>query len=259
MTGFRLALGFLTILPGSASRVFRPGDLGRSAAWFPWVGLLIGAILAVGKGLLDLLFPPLLGAALLTALWAALTGGLHLDGLADCCDGLLASASPARRLEIMRDPRLGTFGGAGLFLHLLLKTLALASLVPLSLAFFVPSPFRATATLFPIPLASLLMGPVLARWLILPLGGFPMARPGGLGAEFALGLTRSSMLTSALLPLALALLSGPRGLLAAALACLATAGAARLARVRLGGLTGDVLGLVVELAELIVLLVFAAK
>ena len=58
---------------------------------------------------------------LLLTLWAALSGGLHLDGWADCCDGLLNASAPARRLEIMKDPRLGTFGGAGLVLLLLAK------------------------------------------------------------------------------------------------------------------------------------------
>jgi adenosylcobinamide-GDP ribazoletransferase len=202
------------------------------------------------------LFSPLLAAALLVALWAILTGGLHLDGLADCCDGLMAPVPPARRLEILRDPRLGAFGGIGLALHLLLKTLAVATLPPVSIS------FPMTYSLYPqLPtlLTSLLLAPALARWLILPVALQPMARSGGLGADFALGLSRRSLLTSALLPVALALLSGPRGLLAAALAALVAAGIVRLAHQRLGGLTGDVLGLVVEFTELTVLIAFAFR
>jgi adenosylcobinamide-GDP ribazoletransferase len=257
MRRFRLALSFLTVLPVRISGEFHPGDLGRAAGWFPWVGLLLGVILEAGKGLLDRFFPSLLAAAILTALWAGLTGGLHLDGLADCCDGLLAAVTPARRLEIMHDPRLGTFGGVGLILHILLKTLALAALAPVVLERGTTLPSQAATGLLPGPLAALLLAPTLSRWLLLPLGSQGMARPGGLGAEFSLGLKRSNIWLAALLPLALALLGGLRGLLAAALACLAAAGVARLARVRLGGLTGDILGLVVELAEMIVLLVFA--
>jgi adenosylcobinamide-GDP ribazoletransferase len=210
--------------------------------------------LGLTRLLLGALFSPVLAAALLVALWAALTGGLHLDGLADCFDGLLAAVPPERRLEILRDPRLGAFGGIGLALHLLLKTLAVASLPAFSLS--LPLPF-ALGLLLPASLAPLLLAPALARWLILPVALQPMARPGGLGAEFALGLSRRALLISALIPLGVALLSGPRGLLAAALAALVAAGLVLLALRRLGGLTGDVLGLVVELAELVVLLTFA--
>ena len=86
-----LAVSFLTILPVRLAGAFQPGDLGRSAAWFPGVGLLIGGILAGGRLLFAQVFPDPLGATLVVALWAVITGGLHLDGLADCCDGLLAA------------------------------------------------------------------------------------------------------------------------------------------------------------------------
>jgi adenosylcobinamide-GDP ribazoletransferase len=252
MTHFKLALSFLTTLPVRIRSELPPGALGRAAFWFPWVGLLLGFLLVGGKLLLGLFFPPLLSAALVVALWAALTGGLHLDGLADCCDGLLAAVPPNRRLEILRDPRLGTFGGVGLALHLLLKTLAIASLPS-------PSPVTQTSAGLPPFLAPLLLAPVLARWLILPAGRGRMARPGGLGAEFSLGLTWRSLALSALLPLALTALAGSRGLLAATVSLLATLGILRLAHQRLGGLTGDVLGLAVELTELSVLLTYTAN
>jgi adenosylcobinamide-GDP ribazoletransferase len=241
MKHLRLALGFLTILPVRLQESPQPGDMGRAAAWFPWVGLLIGCIVWAAKWGLDQVFPALVSAGLCVALWAVLTGGLHLDGLADCCDGLLNASSPARRLEIMKDPRLGSFGGAGLVLQLLLKTLALASLSA------VPA------------VCGVLLAPTLARWLILLAGRQPSARPGGMGADFALGLRTRSFFLAALLPIVLILLGGWRALLAAILAHLAAWGIFRLAQNRLGGLTGDVFGLTVEVAELVVLLAFVLK
>ena len=239
MTSFLVALGFLTFLPVPVSSEGLE-DLGRAGRWFPTVGLGLGLVLALARFLLGRVFPPLLTAGLTVALWAALTGALHLDGLADCCDALPASVSPERRLEILRDPRLGAFGSIGLVLFLLLKTLAIASLPPASIFVF---PFSAS----------------LARWLILLVARQPSARTGGMGAAFALGLNRSVLLAAALVPLALVILGGWRALIAAAFAHLVAFGLSRLARARLGGVTGDVLGLTVELSELAILLLYAAS
>ena len=249
MKGLRAAVGFLTILPvhsaGSGPEdAYQPGDLGRAAAWYPLVGLVIGALLGGAALLLRALLPAPVTAVLVTALWALLTGGLHLDGLADCGDGLLSAVPRERRLEIMRDPRLGTFGGMSLALHLLLKS----ALVSALLADHSPNTL----------LAALLAAPALARWLILIVARQPMARPGGLGAEFALGLSRRIYVYAALVPLALLGLGAGRVLLAALLAHLVMLAIVRLARARLGGVTGDVLGLVIELGEAFALLAFVA-
>ena len=246
----RLAIGFLTVLPVRADAL-QPGDpstssgqaLGRAGKWFPAVGLALGLVLVAAHWLLSQLFPPLLSAALIVALWAVLTGGLHLDGLADCCDGLFAAVSPERRLEIMRDPRLGAFGGIGLILFILLKVLAVASLPPDAAAQGVP----------------LLLAPALGRWLILLVARQPSARPGGMGAGFALGLSRSVFIWAALIPLGLVIAGGWRAVIAAGLAHLSALAAGGLARARLGGVTGDVFGLTLELAELTTLLAFAAR
>jgi adenosylcobinamide-GDP ribazoletransferase len=233
------ALGFLTSIPVSPP-VPQPGDLGRAGVWFPLVGVIIGAILAGAHYALNQIFSPLLSAALIVALWAALTGGLHLDGLADCGDGLLAAVSPERRLEIMRDPRLGTFGGATLILYLLLKTFAIASLpVPAIIAF--------------------LLAPAIARWLILLVAVQPSARPGGLGAAFKHGLNRTVYVGAAIIPMVLIVVGGWLALVAVIAAHLGAFLITRAARSRLGGVTGDVIGLTVEVSELIVLLTFAAR
>jgi adenosylcobinamide-GDP ribazoletransferase len=249
MTGLRLALGFLTAIP---IRVEAPAQdsLGRAAVWFPVVGLLLGGLLAAAHAALGLLFPPLLAAGLVVALWAVLTGGLHLDGLADCCDGLLAAVSRERRLEIMRDSRLGAFGAIGLVLFLILKVLALASL---------STDLRITHYALRFTSYALLVAPALARLLLLPVALQPAARAGGLGAAFASGLSPGRTAVAAVLPLALIVLGGWRAAVAAGAACAVALGVAGLARARLGGVTGDVLGLTVELAELAALLAFAAR
>jgi adenosylcobinamide-GDP ribazoletransferase len=248
----RLAFSFLTTLPVRADASV-PAGLGRAAAWFPFVGLVLGALLSAAHFLLSQTFAPLLAAALTVALWATLTGGLHLDGLADCCDGLLASAAPERRLEIMRDPRTGAFGVIGLVLFLVLKILAVAYLLP-------PLSIR----ILPGLIAPFTLAAVLARWLILIVARQPPARPGGLGAGFALGLTPLTLALAALIPLALIAglafyFDGWRILRAALFAHLIAFAVIAFARARLGGVTGDVLGLTVELAELTVLLTFAAN
>ena len=97
----------------------------------------------------DVRFGPYSPAAAphVVALWAALTGGLHLDGLADCGDGLLAAATPERRLEIMRDSRLGAFGGLLLALFLILKVLATGTIPALPLFSIPPSGLEPSAWL----------------------------------------------------------------------------------------------------------------
>lgn len=252
MTSLLLALSFLTVIPvrGPAPR---PGDLGRAALWFPLVGLGMGALLALSNDLLRRVFSLELSAALVVAEWAATTGGLHLDGLADCCDGMLASVPRERRLEIMRDPRLGSFGGIGLTLVLILKTLAIANL------YSDPPPgLDASPIAFLSSSLALLLAPAVARWLILPVALAPRARPGGLGADFAAGLTPPIFVLGSILPLGLVVLGGVRGWVALVSAGLVTLGIVLFAKARLGGVTGDVLGLTVELAELSVLLVYSA-
>ncbi len=235
----RLAFSLLTTLPIPAPATWNPGDSGRAAGWYPLVGLVVGLLVAGVHWLAGLVFPPLVTGALALIAWVALTGGLHLDGLADCADGLLYPGAPEKRLEIMRDPRLGAFGGIGLGLALILKFSALASLTPATLP-------------------GLLLAASLARWCILPAGLLPLAKPGGMGADFAAGLRKISLLWGALIPFGLALALGWSGLLALALGLLTAFGVLTLAKNRIGGVTGDVFGLLVESVEIVVLMVFSA-
>ena len=240
MKHLAIAFNLLTTLPVRAPADWQPGDSGRAAGWYPFVGLVIGALVAGAYTLFDVRFSPLLTAALSLTFWVVLTGGLHLDGLADCCDGLLHASNPERRLEIMKDSRMGAFGGIGLMLVLLLKMSALISL-PADRV-----------------LPGILLAASLGRWFIILAGFQPLARPGGMGADFASGLRKSTFFWSGLIPLVLVILLGIPGLLALGITCFAFLLLLRFARERIGGVTGDVFGLVVETSEILVLVTLSA-
>jgi adenosylcobinamide-GDP ribazoletransferase len=231
------AFNLLTTIPLPTSKDWQAGDSGRASVWYPFVGLVLGALTwLTWMGAMRIL-PPLVAGILTLIVWVTLTGGLHLDGLADCSDGLLASTSIERRLEIMKDPGLGAFGGIGLILVLLLKAAALSVLTP--------------ETSFGIILAA-----SLARWCILPAGIMPLARASGLGADFAAGFHRWYIFVGAIIPLGLALALGTRGVISMLTGLVAAALVLWLAKSRIGGVTGDVFGMVVEVVEVVSLLVF---
>jgi len=227
----------MTTLPFKLPDDWSTGDSGRASVWYPLVGLVIGAVTWLVWNVARLYFPGLVTGIITLVVWVALTGGLHLDGLADCCDGLFASATPERRLEIMKDPRLGAFGGMGLILVLLLKAAMLASLTP------------ATSL-------GILLAASLSRWCVLPAGLLPLARPSGMGADFVGGLRHWFIFVSALLPFGLAAASGWRGVISLPAGLGAAALVLLLAKSRIGGVTGDVFGAVIEVVEVSALLVF---
>ena len=241
MKYFRLALSFLTIIPTHIDDEVKIEDLGRAAGWFPLIGTLIGLLVILVRWGAGLFVSPLIAAILAVIIWSMLTGGLHLDGLADCCDGLLAAATPERRLEIMKDPRLGTFGGAGLMLHLLLKVALLSTLSGMSIVW------------------SVALATSLGRWVVLLAARQPQARLDGLGSAFASGLRWPMILVAGLLPVTLAAMAGMRGFVSVGMVCLAGLIVFRVVKRRLGGMTGDVFGLLIELSEVVVLMVFAVQ
>lgn len=246
MTGLVEAVRYLTIVPvpGSPVRTATaqsPGDIGRAAVWFPVVGLGLGLGLALVECATARLFPPLLVGLLTIAAWKLATGGLHLDGLADCLDGL-AGSDPERRLAIMRDSRIGAFAAIGLVLVLLLDVAALAEMgEEWRWRVVVVAPTLARAT----PL-------VLARL-------FRPARRDGHGARFREGVGVGAAMAAVVFALLVAVgLLGLGGLVAALAGLLASLAIGALLARRLGGITGDVLGAAVETAELAVLLAGAA-
>lgn len=231
------ALGFLTALPVPRREV-GAAALARSLIFFPFVGLLVGALLLVLDLALARFLPREIRAALLLGAMIALTRGLHLDGLMDCCDGLFGGFTPERRLAIMRDSRVGAFGVLGAVVFLLLRYSALVTL---------DGGWR---------LVGLLLAPLVGRWaLALAIVAYPYARAAGMGAAFKeaarpwhVGLaTFVTMIVGAGI-------WWPWGGGAILVAALVTATAARFALGRLGGLTGDCYGAMNELVEVTLLL-----
>ena len=245
MTSFIAALQFLLLTPAFIRRPFSPDELGRSVAFYPLVGLLLGGILAAADALFGLLWPIPVRSALVLALWVIVTGGLHLDGFLDSCDGLLGGSTPERRLEIMRDERVGAFGVAGGVLLLLLM-------------------FSSLSTLAGDRWAALLLAPVLGRFgMSLAVVALPYARDSGLGRDIKDHARRTDLLVAALIALAsaiaVALLLQSLApvvvlLAAAAVYWLGTSFVLR----RIPGMTGDTYGATNMLMEATTLLVFAA-
>jgi adenosylcobinamide-GDP ribazoletransferase len=234
MRSLLVALQFLTIVPVRVSGEITPRTMGRAMAWFPVVGLMLGACLAAADLAFRAVFPPAVSAALLLGTWAALTGGLHLDGFLDCCDGLLAAKPPEQRLEIMRDPRVGAFAVVGAVCLLLVKFAALLELTPASRP------------------AALLVIPALSRAaMVFSARAYPYARPGpGLGQVFREGLTwRHVAIAGLVAALSAGGSLGLAGLALVVVVWLLTVGIAWLVRRRIPGLTGDVYGAINELAE----------
>lgn len=248
MPSFLVAVAFLTILPLRFEKLPTPETVARSRFWFPMVGLLLGALLGGWAVLVQMAAAPMLGAFLVLAAWVGITGALHLDGLADLCDGLFGGTTPEGRLQIMKDPRVGTFGVVGATLLLLGKFAALADLMsrmPEQVPFLV---------------GAAVMG---ARCLVLSMAAnarYP--RPDGTGKLLIEATTRGEGVFSACLALVV-LCAGIWGAgigrsLAAAGSSLLAMATLRLSCVRrLGGVTGDCLGAGIEFAEVIFLLTAA--
>lgn len=238
MMSFLVAWQLLTAIP-TGHRAVLTQEPGRSMAWFPLVGLVIGAILVILDFLLAYLLPPLPRTALLLIAWVALTGGLHLDGLIDCCDGLLVAKSAAQRLEIMKDSRVGAFGVVGAICLLLAKFSALAALA---------APDRA---------AWLLVLPATSRWAIVwAAWRYPLARPDGVAAWFRQGMGGRQVLIASVLALFVAILiRGAAGAANFVVTWFFALFFAAWVQRRIPGLTGDVYGALNELSETLGLLV----
>jgi adenosylcobinamide-GDP ribazoletransferase len=229
------AFAFLTRLPlGSQTVGAGAGELGRSITWFPLVGAALGTILIGTERLLRGHLSAGLAAVGLVALLAMLTGGLHLDGLADLFDALGGGRGDrARMLEIMKDSRIGAHGAAALFLVLAGKALAAGEAIQRGESW------------------RLFAAPVLARWAVIPLLiFFRYARADGLGKPFHRDGRLAHLLGATALCAALVGWLGRPVLLPAGAALAAALAVGMWIDRRLGGLTGDVYGAAIELSEL---------
>lgn len=240
MSAFLIALQFLTRLPVSLPGMPTPAQVGRSLLWYPLVGLLLGVLLWGAHLLLGQTSIPL-QAAIILALWVGLSGGLHLDGLADTADAWVGGFGDRERtLAIMKDPRSGPIAVVVLVLLLLLKYAALLTLLQTGQG------------------ACLILLPWLGRSLLpLLLVTTPYVRAGGLGQALVEHTPRQQLPWVLAVHLLLMLAFGWPALLAVASALLLFAWTRRALLRRLGGTTGDTAGALVELAECSMLLVLA--
>lgn len=241
MTPWWIALQFLTRLPVTLAGMPTPEQIGRSLLFYPLVGLFIGLLLLAAQHLLgDTAI--LLRAALLLTLWVAISGGLHLDGLADSADAWVGGFGDRQRtLDIMKDPRSGPIAVVVLVLLLLLKFAALVALLQNGSGWLL----------------------VLLPWLsrsLLPLLflSTPYVRAGGLGQALAEHLPRRPLIWVLVVHgVAMLLWFGFSALLALLVAAAVFCYLRRLMCKRLGGTTGDTAGALVEVVECAVLVALA--
>jgi adenosylcobinamide-GDP ribazoletransferase len=236
------ATTLLTRVPISAST--NSVTPARAAALYPVVGAAIGVIVAaVAVGAREL-WPVLIAATFAVCVETALTGALHLDGLADCADGL-AGRDCEHRLQIMKDHSIGVYAAATLVLHLLLKVAALSTLLQ---------------TLRPGDMLLLLIGVYAAsRGAMLPLARLlPYPRVDGTGRAVVQGLGTGQLVTGLALVLvamvAVVWVHPWAALLMALVTVLTTLAIGVVAHRRIGGVTGDVLGACAELTLMVMLL-----
>lgn len=235
LAGLTQATGFLTVL----GRGTAPTD--RAMTWFPVVGAAVGGAVGLVWWGADEIWPPLLAAVVAVVVDVAITGALHHDGLADSADGLLPHMDRERRLAVMRQPDVGTFGVMALTATTLVRVGALAAIEP------------RPALLAGVVCASRTAMAVIARSL-------PYARTEGIVSAFLGGSSVVVALVGLAISVPLLLVASGLGGLAVLVAVgLGAAGVALLALRRVGGVTGDVLGAAGLLGESAGLLVAAVR
>ncbi|HUB64580.1 MAG TPA: adenosylcobinamide-GDP ribazoletransferase [Methylocella sp.] len=255
LADFWFCLGFYTRLPvPRTAHGANPPSLARfsrAVRMLPLAGAVLGAFAALIMGVAaGLGLRPLLAALLAVGCLILLSGALHEDGLADCADGFFGGATRERKLEIMQDSRIGTFGAVALLLSLSLRGASLALIADESLAL--------AATV-------LIAAAAFSRTVaLLPLAILPPARSNGAGhaagkpETAALAIAAFLAIIGGLAPI-LAGATPARALTAMALTTGAGAALVPLARRHIGGQTGDVAGAAQQLGEIAFYLAYAAQ
>ncbi len=257
MTSFFEAIRFLTLIPLPFMPAMTSDNyektIARSMAWFPAVGLLIGLIAVAVGGIFDLFWNEWARAVAVVVVIGIVTSGLHLDGLSDTFDAVMSWRPRERKLEIMKDSRIGAMGAIALVAVLLLKVAFIAAAGD--------NWWRAV-----------LFATVLGRWVDLyGIFFFPAAREGGLGRNFRDFIQRRDFVFATVLMILLCVLvsvagapvaAWPAALLRAAitfvLALLTTHMLCRRWTHALGGLTGDIYGALCEIGETVALAAMSA-
>lgn len=237
MKRFLIALQFLTILPIRLKSAIKEKDFGRSLLYFPLIGTLIGFLLSLTAFFLRF-FPDLFMGTCILTVSVIITGGVHLDGFADTCDGFYGSRSREEVLKIMRDSRIGVMGVIGIVLLLLLKFTLILSIPRDSLW------------------KSLILMAGFARWSqALSCLTSKYARQEGKAKFFIEYASQRDVLMGGLITFALFLLLAKlKGILMFASAFLCTLLSIQYVKRRIGGMTGDTIGAISEIAEVEILL-----
>jgi len=235
------AVSFLTRVPVGGG-IRKPRELAGSVPWFPVVGAGVGLAEAGVYAGARVLLPPLVAATLAVVAGILVTGALHEDGLGDTADAFAGGTDRDSTVRILKDPRLGTFGVLAVTASLLLRVAAVAALAP-------------AAALAALPAA----GALSRAAAVAAMTALPAATDTGLGASYVAALSRPRAIAGAAAGLVVAVaLLGVAALWAAAAAGLAAALLGRLAVRRLGGVTGDILGAIQQVGEMLVLLAAVA-
>lgn len=241
MGRFLAALQFLTIIPVPWQREARENELGRSAGYFPVIGLIIGLILAGLVWLFDLILPTAVANVLLLVSMVILSGAIHLDGFADTCDGIAGHKTVEGRWQAMRDSRAGAFGIVGVVLLLLVKYVSLNSIPEASL------------------MMTLVLMSVVSRWtMTYAIFVYPYAHSSGLGKTFKEGTTWPRFTMATIIAVAVgAILAQLVGLAIIFVTLVITAVIAAYFKSKFSGLTGDNYGAINEISEVSVLIIIA--
>lgn len=239
MKKFLIALQFLTIFPVRIPGRIKEEEAAASLAYFPLIGLIIGLILAAISQASGFL-PPAVIISIIIASLIMLTGGLHLDGFADTCDGLYAGRTKESSLEIMRDPHIGTMGAAAIAVLFLFKFTVLLNIPEENLW------------------KALIIAPVFAKnWLVLACYKSKYAREEGKAKLFIEKAKLKNVITASLISLAVILALGQiKGVTACLISSFFLFLFVSYIKKRIGGMTGDMIGAVHEAAEVLFLFLF---
>lgn len=236
MKRFLIALQFLTILPVKIKSEIKEIDFGKALLYFPIVGLLIGFLLAGAAFFLGFATDLFKGACVLI-LSIIITGGIHLDGFADTCDGFYGAKTKEEILKIMRDSRIGAMGVIGIVSLLLLKFTLIIS---------IPRGFL---------LKSLIMMAVFGRWSqLLSCYTSKYAREEGKAKYFIEYANRKDFIIGSFITFVLFLLIAKQtGMWIFILALLSTLLFIQYVKRKIGGMTGDTIGAINEVEEVAIL------